>query len=68
MTQIHPDTRPEATGDNGQPQPPVTPPPATPDPWSQQGEPTTPVWFGQTTELPQDHAAFGLPAAGATTA
>jgi len=68
MTQIHPDTRPEATGDSGQPQPPVTPPAAAPDPWSQQGEPTTPVWFGQTTELPRDHAAFGLPAAGATTA
>ena len=78
MTQIHPDTRPDATGDDGQPQPPVTPAPtAAQDPWSQQGEPTTPVWFGQTHEMPRDHAALGLPgvagdptlpAAGATTA
>jgi putative serine protease PepD len=40
-----------------------------------QDQPTTPVWFGQTQELatpdgrtqelPRDHAAFGLPAAGA---
>src|SRR6476619_6430874 len=60
MTQIHPDARPDTTGDGGQPQPPVTPPAATPDPWSQQGEPTTPVWFGQTHELPRDHAALGL--------
>jgi putative serine protease PepD len=30
-----------------------------------QGDPTTPVWFGQTQEIPRDHAALGLPAAGA---
>ena len=78
MTQIHPDTRPDTTGDSGQPQPPVTPaPPAAQDPWSQPAEPTTPVWFGQTQEIPRDHEALGLPgvagdptrpAAGATTA
>lgn len=33
-----------------------------------QGDQTGPVWFGQTHEIPRDHAALGLPAAGATTA
>ncbi|SDP42983.1 putative serine protease PepD [Pedococcus dokdonensis] len=62
MTQIHPDPRTDTTGDNGQPS--QTPPPAHPDPWSQQGvEPTTPVWFGETREIPADHAALGLPGA-----
>ena len=55
MTQIHPDTRPDTTGDGAQPP----------------QQPTTPVWFGQTQEittpddrtqeLPRDHAALGLP-------
>lgn len=104
MTQIHPDTRPDTSGDGGQP--PVTSAPAAPhvtqygaqrdsqyraaqwaseahEPWAApqqqdpvttpiheqaaptQGEPTTPVWFGQTSEIPREHAAFGLPAAGA---
>ena len=63
MTQIHPDTRPDATGDGGQP--PETPAPAAQDPWSKQGEPTTPVWFGQTHEIPRGHNAFGLPTGGA---
>ena len=94
MTQIHPDTRPDTTGDGGQP--PVTPAPVaqhsepthepTHEPWAApqqqepltaplpeqaapvQGDQTTPVWFGQTREIPRDHAALGLPAAGATTA
>jgi putative serine protease PepD len=91
MTQIQPDTRPDTTGDGGQPpqqssqepwaaptaqQPqdpaapapaPVTAPIAPEQPAAQptQGEPTTPVWFGQTQEIPRDHAALGLPAAGA---
>jgi putative serine protease PepD len=86
MTQIHPDTRPDTTGDSGQP--PETPAPAAqqPEPWAApqpqepvtaplpeqappaQGDQTTPVWFGQTREIPRDHAALGLPAAGAPTA
>lgn len=77
MTQIHPDTRPDTTGDGGQrPQQPT----ASHDDrvWAApthdapaQGEPTAPVWFGQTQgittpedrteELPRDHAALGLP-------
>ena len=84
MTQIHPDTRPDTTGDGGQP-----PQQSAPEPWAApsaqqpqatphctcrgtaateppaaapaQGEPTTPVWFGQTQEIPRDHAALGLP-------
>ncbi|NYG07223.1 putative serine protease PepD [Phycicoccus badiiscoriae] len=56
MTQIHPDTRPETPGDG------AVPP---------QGEPTAPVWFGQTQEITppagrtyepaRDDAAFGRP-------
>jgi putative serine protease PepD len=34
------------------------------DTQSPQGEPTTPVWFGPTQELPREHAAFGAPPAG----
>jgi putative serine protease PepD len=98
MTQIHPDTRPDTSGDGGQP--PVTPVPAAiqqqplaqqgdaeapREPWAApqqdpftapshqqaapvQGDETGPVWFGQTRELPRDHAALGLPAAGASPA
>ena len=88
MTQIHPDTRPDTTGDGGQPPVPPAPAAQQPEPWAapQQQEPVTapihepaapaqaapaqgdetgPVWFGQTREIPRDHAALGLPAAAA---
>jgi putative serine protease PepD len=81
MTQIHPDTRPDTTGDGAQP--PQQPTASHDDQlWAAptqgapaQGEPAAPVWFGQTQEittpdnrtqeLPRDHAALGLPATGA---
>ncbi len=74
MTQIHPETRPDTAGDGNQPPPQADTqslPPQSPEPWAPpgsqvpaapvEGEPTTPVWFGQTHEIPRDHAALGLP-------
>jgi putative serine protease PepD len=88
MTQIHPETRPETSGSEGQPaQPaqPVPPQPVPPQPYQGQPQPyqgqpqpyqgqpqqpqhTAPVWFGETRELPREHAAFGIPSGGAPSA
>ncbi len=62
MTQTHPETRSDTSGSEGQPTQPQQPVP--PQPYQgqpQQPEHTAPVWFGETRELPREHAAFGGP-------
>jgi putative serine protease PepD len=83
MTQIHPETRPDTSGDGNQPPQQAdtqsvpqqadtqSVPQQSHEPWAApgadqpsspfEGEPTTPVWFGQTPEIPRDHAALGRP-------
>jgi putative serine protease PepD len=58
MTQTHAETQ-------SQPETPSQPgTPSQPETQSHPGEPTAPVWFGQTQELPTQHPAFGGAPAG----
>jgi putative serine protease PepD len=79
MTQIHPDTRAANSGEGAQAAPAQQPPPghpaahesmpeqpAAPQQPVHQSDPTGPVWFGQTQELPRQQAAAGTHPGGYT--